>query len=60
MTEIAEPKRAARNLHEHLTELKRWQAVTQGREERGQELRREVNALLRRGGEPERYGSVSS
>lgn len=40
-----------------LDELRRWQALTLAREERYMELKREVNALLRRLGEPIRYPS---
>lgn len=59
-TDTTERKQGEEKLHEQLAELQRWQRVTQGREERVQALKREVNELLRRGGEPERYGSVSS
>ena len=58
-TDISVRKQSEGKLCDQLTELQRWQRVTQGREERVQALKREVNALLRRGGEPERYGSVS-
>jgi|CXWL01.1.fsa_nt_gi PAS domain S-box-containing protein len=40
-----------------LDELRRWQATMLGREERNQELKREVNELCRKLGEPIRYPS---
>lgn len=45
-------------LQEQLDELRRWQKVMIGREERVLELKREVNGLLARLGEPARYASV--
>ncbi len=54
--------RAERNLAEQkvqaqLRELRRWQSVTLGREDRVQALKREVNALLCEAGQPPRYPS---
>jgi GAF domain-containing protein len=46
-------------LHGQLEELRRWQQLTLGREGRVLSLKREVNGLLARLGEPPRYGSVS-
>ncbi len=46
-------------LHGQLEELRRWQQLTLGREGRVLSLKREVNSLLLRLGEPPRYGSVS-
>jgi hypothetical protein len=43
---------------EQLAELRRWYAVMSQREERIIGLKREVNALLREVGRPERYSSV--
>lgn len=45
-------------LRQQLDELRRWQKVMLGRESRVLELKREVNALLARNGEPPRYTSV--
>lgn len=49
----------AERLKKHLDELRRWHSVTLDRESRTLELKQEVNALLIRLGEPERY-SVSA
>ena len=57
-TDISERKRAEAQLAEQLDELRRWHAVTLGREMRVLELKREVNALLRRLNEPIRYPSA--
>ena len=46
-------------MQQQLEELQRWQAVTIGREARVMELKREVNALLARAGQPGRYASVA-
>ena len=46
-------------LHGQLEELRRWQQLTLGREGRVLSLKREVNSLLLRLGEPPRYGSVT-
>jgi PAS domain S-box-containing protein len=54
---ITERKLAELKLAERLSELKRWEAVMLGREGRNMELKREVNDLLRRLGEPIRYQS---
>ena len=54
---ITDRKLAELQLAERLTELKRWQSVILGREGRNLELKREVNELLRRLGEPIRYHS---
>ena len=43
---------------EQLVELRRWYAVMSQREERIIDLKREVNALLKEIGRPERYSSV--
>ncbi len=48
---------AERKVAEQLAELKRWQAVMLGREERILELKREVNELLQSSGQPPRYGA---
>jgi PAS domain S-box-containing protein len=58
ITDIAARKEAEARQQQQLEELQRWQAVTIGRETRIMELKREVNALLVRAGEPSRYTSV--
>ncbi len=45
-------------LRQQLDELRRWQQVVIGREERVLSLKQEVNALCQRLGEPARYASV--
>jgi DNA-binding response OmpR family regulator len=58
--ELAGRKRTETALARQLEELRRWQAVTLGREGRIGELKREVNELLKRLGESPRYGSVEA
>ena len=55
--DITTHKEADAKLNEQLDELRRWQVVTLGRENRVQELKREVNEACRRLGEPVRYTS---
>lgn len=55
--DITDRKRAEAQLAEQLDELRRWQNVMLDREDRVQELKREVNDLCRRTGEPPRYPS---
>jgi PAS domain S-box-containing protein len=55
--DITESKRADEMLREQLAELKRWHDVTEGREMRVLDLKREVNELLRQAGRPLRYTS---
>jgi len=50
-------KRAEEKVKQPLDELQRWRDVTLNREERVQELKREVSPLLRRLGEPPQYPS---
>ena len=57
--DITERRRAQEQIAAQLGELKRWQAVTMGREERVQALKAEVNALLARAGLPPRYPSAA-
>ena len=59
ITDIAARKEADARMQQQLEELQRWQAVTIGREARVMELKREVNALLARAGQPGRYASVA-
>ena len=50
-------KNSERTAAEQLAELRRWHAITLGREDRIAELKREVNELAARLGEPMRYPS---
>ena len=52
-----ERKRAQLQVQQQLDELHQWQGVMLGREERCMQLKREVNDLRRRLGEPIRYPS---
>lgn len=58
--DITEHKLAERQLAEQIAELRRWQDVTQGREERILDLKREVNELLSNAGQPIRYPSAAA
>jgi PAS domain S-box-containing protein len=55
--DITEHKLAEEQLKSQLEELRRWHNVMLGREDRVQELKREINELCRRIGEPARYPS---
>lgn len=55
--EIAERRRAEALIQSQLDELQRWQGVMLDREDRVQELKREVNALCRQAGGTVRYPS---
>ena len=55
--DITERTRREEHLASQLEELQRWQDVMLGREDRIQELKREVNALRRRAGESPAYPS---
>ncbi len=55
---ITERKQAQQKLKEQLDELRRWQTIMLGRENRIVELKREVNHLLEQAGQPNRYQSV--
>ncbi|MEI6563813.1 MAG: PAS domain S-box protein [bacterium] len=55
--DITERKQAADVLSQQMDELKRWQAVMLGREDRINDLKREVNALAVRLGQPPPYGT---
>jgi PAS domain S-box-containing protein len=55
--DVTEKKQAERKIESQLDELRRWHDAILGREERILELKREVNELLRRLGEEDRYGS---
>jgi PAS domain-containing protein len=58
LQDITERKRADEAIQEQLAELRRWHQVTLGREGRVLGLKKEVNDLLARLGEPPRYVSV--
>jgi PAS domain S-box-containing protein len=53
--DITERKRSEEQIMAQLNELRLWQKVMIGREERILEMKKEVNHLLRRLGEPETY-----
>jgi PAS domain S-box-containing protein len=55
--DVSERKRAEALAAKHLEELERWQDVMLGREDRVQELKREVNDLCRGAGVAARYPS---
>lgn len=57
---ITERKRAEAAVKAQLSELQRWHEATLGREDRILDLKREVNALKARLGEPPRYTSAGS
>lgn len=59
VSDITARKAAEQKFVEQLDELRRWHAVTLGREGRIMELKREVNALLAQIGQPPRYLSVA-
>lgn len=56
--DVTELKRAEAERAEQMAELRRWHEATLGREGRVLEIKREVNALLARLGEPPRYLSA--
>jgi PAS domain S-box-containing protein len=58
ITDITGRKEADAQLSKQMAELRRWQAVTLGREGRVGELKREVNALAARLGLQPPYGST--
>lgn len=55
---ITERKQADKKMAEQLHELQRWHEVMLDRADRVMELKREVNELLARGGQPPRYSSA--
>jgi PAS domain S-box-containing protein len=57
---ITERKQAEEKMAEHLHELQRWYDVMLDREGRVIKLKREVNELLVRAGEPPRYSSAAA
>ena len=58
--DITATKAAEARLNEQIDELRRWHALTLGREMRVLELKREVNALLAEQGQPPRYPSATA
>jgi PAS domain S-box-containing protein len=58
--DITERKQAESKLVEQIEELKRWYNITLGRESRILDLKREVNELLEKAGQPPRYASTES
>ncbi len=58
--DITERKRTETEIAKQLDELRRWQTVTLGREGRVLEMKKEVNELLKRLGEPPRYPSAEA
>jgi hypothetical protein len=58
--DITERQRAEEKVMNQLNELRRWHDVTLSREERIGVLKREVNELAARLGEPPRYGNADA
>ena len=56
--DITQRKNNEAKIIEQLEELRRWHAVTLGREERILELKKEVNGLLKKANQPVRYQSL--
>jgi PAS domain-containing protein len=57
--DITERKRAEEQLNEQLERLRRWQDITQGREDRILLLKSEINRLLIEAGKPARFASLN-
>ena len=57
--DITQRKNSEAKINEQLEELRRWYAVTLGREERILELKKEINQILADSGLPPRYNSVN-
>jgi PAS domain S-box-containing protein len=58
--DITERKQVEETVRQQLDELRRWHSLMLDREDRVQELKREVNKLLRQLDEPIRYPSVET
>jgi PAS domain S-box-containing protein len=58
--DITERKRAEEEIKKQLDELQRWHIATLGRETRILDLKREVNELLGKTGQPPRYPSAET
>ena len=59
VVDITDRKAAEAAVQKQLDELRRWQQAMLGRESRVIELKREVNELLRKAGQAEKYGAVA-
>lgn len=57
--DITQRKNSEAKINEQLEELRRWYAMTLGREERILELKKEINQILADSGLPPRYNSVN-
>jgi PAS domain S-box-containing protein len=57
--DITQRKQNEAKINEQLEELRRWYAMTLGREERILELKKEINKILYDSGLPPRYSSVN-
>ena len=57
ISDLTQARQVEARVQAQLDELKRWHEVTLGREDRIIELKREINALCARTGEPPRYAS---
>jgi PAS domain S-box-containing protein len=57
--DITDHKQAEQQVQSQLNELNRWHQVTLGREMRILELKKEINELLKRMGEPPRYSETA-
>lgn len=57
--DITQRKRNEAKINDQLEELRRWHAMTLGREERILELKKEINKILSDSGLPPRYSSVN-
>lgn len=57
--DITQRKRNEAKINDQLEELRRWHAMTLGREERILELKKEINNILTDSGLPPRYSSVN-
>jgi hypothetical protein len=56
--DITSRKLADAKINDQLNELRRWQNITLGREDRILQLKSEVNRLLAETGQPPRYASA--
>jgi hypothetical protein len=60
VVDVTARHRADERIREQLEALRRWHAAMLGREGRLLDLKREVNALMARLGEPPRYPSAEA
>lgn len=54
--DISERRRAEETMKKQLSDLQLWQTTMMGREDRVMELKKEINKLLEKMGQPKRYG----